>query len=752
MTIWNDDENGGSIYSDLEASPGSSTVSAGNVTYTPSGTGATATDLQTRGRLMVFAHDYGSKMVTTPAADINLAITAVNVAGGGAVFVSGSHTIETAVVMKSNVALVGFGRGTVLTSAQNAGIIQGSSVSNVCVRDLQILGTGAGASQAGVSFTGVTDSLVHNVYVKDVGHDGILLLTDCVGNTVSDCHVDGAGDDGINIGGGSGTSDNTVVGNVVENCTEDGIHVSVGSKRTTVTGNVIIGCDDGIGIVDAESASIFANTIHDCATTGIISASTPDNPYHSIIGNTISECGVGMSLLRCTHAVVSGNNLKDCTTTGILLFTNNDQYDVDQTVNGNTIEGGCSTAGISVNGSKNVTITGNTIAAVTGAGILTNSAALNGCSNLVIAQNTVRDAGTSGIQIGTGTNSDHIAIRNNLIDTATLRGIYYLGGGYLSITGNHCVDCVERGIYLNGATLPDGRGEVSGNTIEGGCSTAGIAFVNYDDVICSRNMVYNIGASTGIRLHSGRVIMVPDNLSDKPIEGDRGMLTSQQVVWFDDFVGDSLDAKWGSQVGSDPQVVAPAILASQLRGIARMTTGDDAAASMAVNGVQLELQTNWQANQGWIAIEVRLSSNSVASLCMFLGFTDQTGTLEMPFTVGGSDALTSDATDAVGVVYDTAADTDNWWLVGVANNVDATKQNSGVAPTNGTAETWRVEVTSGGAATFFRNGTLIGTQMTSAVRSSVGLTPVVAAFSRTNASRNIDIDYIRVQQGLVTAR
>jgi hypothetical protein len=95
-------------------------------------------------------------------------------------------------------------------------------------------------------------------------------------------------------------------------------------------------------------------------------------------------------------------------------------------------------------------------------------------------------------------------------------------------------------------------------------------------------------------------------------------------------------------------------------------------------------------------------------------------------------------------MFDTAMATDNWWLVGVANNVDATPQDSGSAPVAGTYQTWRIEVATSGTAKFFLNGALVGSSMSGAVTASVLLTPVVAAFSLGAASRNIDTDFIDV--------
>lgn len=99
-----------------------------SVSFVPPGTGAATTTLQARGRLVVYSTDYGSKMTTTPAADINAAITYVNGQGGGTVIVpAGSYTAETTILQKSNVTLDL--RGVTLTAITglNAPIIKNAT-------------------------------------------------------------------------------------------------------------------------------------------------------------------------------------------------------------------------------------------------------------------------------------------------------------------------------------------------------------------------------------------------------------------------------------------------------------------------------------------------------------------------------------------------------------------------------------------------------------------------------------------------
>jgi hypothetical protein len=222
-----------------------------------------------------------------------------------------------------------------------------------------------------------------------------------------------------------------------------------------------------------------------------------------------------------------------------------------------------------------------------------------------------------------------------------------------------------------------------------------------------------------------------------------GLDIQNRVTLFDDFLGDVLASNWNAPTkGTDGQTVSPAITAG-VGGLVTMVTGDDAAASMAVNGVSLTSELNWKANQGNLVFEARVKVSAITGVTLFVGLTDDKSTLECPVTVGASDALTTNAADAVGFVFDTNADTDKIWLVGVANNVDATAQNSGLVYVADTYRILRIELSEAGVASFYIDNTLIGSAMTGAVTASVALTPVVAAYSGA-ASRTVTVDYILV--------
>lgn len=241
---------------------------------------------------------------------------------------------------------------------------------------------------------------------------------------------------------------------------------------------------------------------------------------------------------------------------------------------------------------------------------------------------------------------------------------------------------------------------------------------------------------------AGRQLIVPGGF----VAGEHGsqfaMPSPKMVTFIDDFIGDALDARWNIVEGTDSATSDAAILAGGIGGILRFTTGD-AGTGLAADMVQMTQALQWQASNGGLAIEARFKLSAITTCYVFFGFTDVT-TLEGPIiSAASADTITTTATDAVGVMFDTRMSTDNWWLVGVANNVDATHQDSGYAPVADTYETWRIEVTAAGVATFFRNGVQVGTSMSGAVTPAADLTPTFAV-SKTSvtASMTADMDVI----------
>lgn len=252
-----------------------------------------------------------------------------------------------------------------------------------------------------------------------------------------------------------------------------------------------------------------------------------------------------------------------------------------------------------------------------------------------------------------------------------------------------------------------------------------------------------------VGLDNDRRLMVPRGI----VVGEHGKQVAfpspDRVAFFEDFLGGAqafsttIVDGWRSRKGTTN--TTDWTVTEGVNGTAKGTIGDTTA-SMAVSGVQLDRGLDWKANQGGLAIEARLKISTIATIAIFFGFTDQVAALEMPIqSAASADTFTTNATDAVGVMFDTSMSTDNWWLTGVANNVDATMQNSAFAPVADTYETWRIEITAAGVAVFFRNGVQIGTPLSGALTSTVALTPVFAGFNRTTSGNpTYEVDYLAV--------
>ena len=216
-----------------------------------------------------------------------------------------------------------------------------------------------------------------------------------------------------------------------------------------------------------------------------------------------------------------------------------------------------------------------------------------------------------------------------------------------------------------------------------------------------------------------------------------------RVVFFDDFLGDIIADQWSALEGTDGATSDAAILVGGIGGVLRLTTGD-AGTGIAADMEQITQALQWQASNGDLVIQARLKMSAITTCYAFIGFTDLV-TFEAPVIGATGTTITTNATDAVGFLFDTTLTAVKWHLVGVANNVDATLQETTVAPVGDDYATYRVRVTSAGVATFFINGVQVGTPMSGAVTPAVDLTPTIAVSKLSvAASMTMDIDYVHV--------
>lgn len=262
--------------------------------------------------------------------------------------------------------------------------------------------------------------------------------------------------------------------------------------------------------------------------------------------------------------------------------------------------------------------------------------------------------------------------------------------------------------------------------------------------MAAENYIHSLyGRKVGVD-ESGALV-VPGGVKTGP-GGGLPMAGSGRVALFDDFLGDALLSPWGAFLGSDASgnVASVSVVAGAAGGVARLA-GADSTGTMAADGAQLTSFLNWTAANGSLVFEARVKLAVITNVAVFLGFTDLI-TLEAPITSAASaDTITTNATDAVGFMFDTSMATDTWWLTGVKNDVDAVAQNTGFAPVAATYEVFRIEVAADGTAYFYRNGVQVGTAMANALSPAIPLTPTFNIFPRTAAfGTQLDVDYVHV--------
>lgn len=220
-------------------------------------------------------------------------------------------------------------------------------------------------------------------------------------------------------------------------------------------------------------------------------------------------------------------------------------------------------------------------------------------------------------------------------------------------------------------------------------------------------------------------------------------IVATAVTWMDDFLGDTVLAQYTELNGADGQAVQ-AIQEEQF-GVYQITSGD--VGDTDVNDLEaLYLSLEWQADQGSLIFETRLHLDAdVTNTQICIGFTDDVSTAEIAFTIAGSDVVTAVAEDAVMFCFDTRADTDQWFALGVANTTKATGNGAtGVVPTANIYQTFRIEIDDGGAdCRFYIDSALVGTLTANCVTNTDLLAPgFVIGNARTANSKTVDADYI----------
>lgn len=229
----------------------------------------------------------------------------------------------------------------------------------------------------------------------------------------------------------------------------------------------------------------------------------------------------------------------------------------------------------------------------------------------------------------------------------------------------------------------------------------------------------------------------------------------------DHFKAATINAAFNLNKGSDPQTVNFAVDTTIVSGAVKGTTGD-AGTGVAADGLAISINNPIQrVTTKETEFSVAFKIDAVTLTQFFIGFTDvlPATTLEEPFSLS-TVTYTSTATDAAGLLFDTAATTDTLRLVSVANDVDGTHIDTGVAFA---ADTWydvHVRIKADGSVEFRVFTSADGLQFSlgssfslaaGSVRTGVNLYPIVQATTRTTVVRNVSLDFFKLHQYPVAA-
>ena len=219
-----------------------------------------------------------------------------------------------------------------------------------------------------------------------------------------------------------------------------------------------------------------------------------------------------------------------------------------------------------------------------------------------------------------------------------------------------------------------------------------------------------------------------------------------KTTWFEDFLGDALPGNIVSTAGSGTGNAAAALVTSGPGGeITIVSASDDG--THAANGSFVALGLlNFLASKGNLVFEARIKVDNITSVAIFVGFSDDISTVELPIYLTGAD-IDSDATNAAGLIFDTDATTDEWGLGGVKADTDTAPTFSGTAPVNDTYITVRCEIDEDGVVYGYVNGDpIIDAGIAAAITVSTAIAPIIVVANRSASQRTLTIDYMYAQQ------
>jgi len=347
---------------------------------------------------------------------INNAISALPSGGGIIYLLEGTYNLTGPItITKSNVAIIGSGKATILkrmwdeTLPNNSGVITvgdgTNSYEGILISNLQIDGNKGS----------YTSTYNHAIFFKKY-----ITKSKIKGNWIQNSA--GHGIYFYAAASGESNSYNIIEGNDIRS-NYYGIYLPY-SSYNTISGNTVQGNGSyGILLSSSSNNTISGNTVQGNSSIGISLSSSSNN---TISGNTVQGNGSnGIYLYSSLNNTISGNNVQGNSYYGIYLYFSS----LNNTISGNNVQGNSYYGIYLYFSSNNNTISGNTVQGNGYHGIYLSSS-----SNNAISGNKIHDNGGSGAYDGIKIdyNSDaNLISSNDITDTA--------GTGYaINISSSDC--------------------------------------------------------------------------------------------------------------------------------------------------------------------------------------------------------------------------------------------------------------------------------------------------------------------------
>ena len=392
----------------------STSGNAGSVVYTPAGTGAVATTVQTKLREMVSVKDFGATGdgTTDDTAAIQAAITANY--NGEVYFPAGTYKITSGLTVTSAIKLTGSGWGSVIKVDSTATrflplVAQNlvTPITGLVIRDIAFDGSLKCQLDSGViQLNNCVGFVLDHVRIFNAGTpgesassgvNGIALSAGALGNvgsqgSITNCLIEAVTKAGINWT--SEAVNGYIAGNIIRNCTGNGSTPGIqinGGYNVKVIGNSCYS-NQGSGVYIATSGSIGTER---SSRYGIfVGNHSYNNGFHGFEWNNATTVYFGRNIIANNHAYGNG------TTAGSGFQLQNDtngivtgNYAYLNGYSGFSLSGGTFTTNISI--SNNKAENNNQLGVSTGSGFYIGG---TGLANLRLVNNEAIDSQGSPTQ------------------------------------------------------------------------------------------------------------------------------------------------------------------------------------------------------------------------------------------------------------------------------------------------------------------------------------------------------------------